>query len=102
MADRGRKKIRQLSPELPRKATEKAGVSGYRQGDVVRVGLMLYIAEPCPPLLLRVERCDDRRRIVFGTITSSPAGLDRALSCGAKLGVGYYLVSGNAFTFGLR
>ena len=101
MAGRARKQIRQFSSEPVNQSTEEAGVIRYRPGDVVRVELILCI-DPCPPLLLKVERCDDRRGIVFGTITSSAAGLGKSLSCGAKLGVGYHLLRGNASIVGLR
>ena len=85
-----------------RKQSGQVGERGamYHRGDVLRVQVAFDVSKSDRYLLLSVERCDDRHRIVVGRITSAPVGFGKSLSYGAKLGVAYHLVQGNASIVG--
>lgn len=96
VAGRARKQTCLFISEPGKQPVNGIGVSKYHTGDVLRVEFGSDAVQLRGPLLLRVERCDERHRIVFGTITSAPLGFGKALSDGAKLAVAYHLVCDNS------
>jgi hypothetical protein len=78
-------------------------MSNCRLGDVVSIQLFDSSFKPYSTLLLRVERCDDQHKILYGAIVGeSFAELGRSLRRGAKLGVANHLVRENVHSVSLR
>ena len=81
---------------IRKQASQFTERSMYCPGDILRIQVPFDAPKLHRFLWLSVDRCDDRHEILFGTITSAPSGVGKALSCGAKLGVAYHLVLENA------
>lgn len=92
MAGRVREKTRQIPSDPVKQPFCGTGVSTYRPGDLLLVRLSSDTAKQPPSVWIRVERCDEQHRIVFGTVDGDSPGLGKALNCGAKLAAGYHQV----------
>ena len=101
MAGRTRKTTRQFPPKSVKQRKDGGGVTIGRPGDLLRIQLYSETAKRCPSVWMRVERCDDEHRIVYGTIDDESAGLGKALGRGAKLAASYHQVQENAQIVGL-
>ena len=88
-------KTRRISSEPVKQPIRGTGVSVCSPGDLVRVQLFHSVATAPSTLLLRAERCDRQRGIVFGTIVGNSFGLSKALNGGARLAVASHLVCEN-------
>jgi hypothetical protein len=98
---RTRKTARQFPSKSVKQPKDGAGMTIARPGDLLRVQLCTETARQSPSVWIRVERCDDEHRIVYGTIDDESAGLGRALGRGAKLAASYHQVQENAQIVGL-
>ena len=96
VAARTRKTTRQFPPKSVKQPKNGTGVTIGRPGDLLRVQLYSETAKQSPSVWMRVERCDDEHRIVYGTIDDESTGLGKALSRGAKIAAGYHQVQENA------
>jgi hypothetical protein len=96
VAGRTRKEARQPRLSPVKQPVGGTGVSKYRPGDLLLVRLSSDTAKQSPSVWIRVERCDEQHRIVFGTVDGESPGLGKALDCGAKLAAGYHQVHENA------
>jgi hypothetical protein len=92
-------RTRRATREFPSKSVKQpeggTGVSIGRPGDLLRIQLYSGASMQDCSLWMRVDRCDDQHRIVYGTIDVASSGLGRALSRGAKLAASYNSVREN-------
>jgi hypothetical protein len=71
-------------------AFAKGAVPKYNLGDRLRIELSSGNAVTVVSVWIRVDRCDNRREIVFGTIDVEPSQeLGRSFRCGSKLAASY-------------
>ena len=81
---------RQRSREQLKRTVPATDNVRYRRGDYVRVEILAAISRAPISVWMRVDSCDDRHSIVYGTIDDqSSTGLGTALASGAKLGATY-------------
>jgi len=70
-------------------ADAKTSNPKYGHGEYVRIEIVAE-ADHATSIWMRVERCDDERAIVYGTIDDETSqGLGNALRSGARLGASY-------------